>query len=466
MTSLTSENTPSPELQELFWRHSLEVAASRTVLGGAIAILAVSTPLSTDIANVPDDKVLATILLRGVSIAFAVLIMSTGLFAQEWIKRHFREVLLLFFASVVISVSVIGVWAGGIQSLYFAGIIQVQFFFAAFVPVKKRDMLWATVGSLIVYFLALFSLHEQPLDQAFVNVAFSLGIFAVLAVVAHREMENSRFLAFERFEYIEKEKDQAQRRSEDLEVEVNRRTRDLLLSNEALRDSEAELRALARRLVEIRESENARVSRELHDDVGQILATLKISMALHGRDVLEGKSCTESSWLKANDENIALAKAAIDSVRSVAQGLRPAMLDNLGLVGTLDWLSCQFTDRGVFECHLDAEVDDSDFSADFATAIFRIVQEALTNTLRHTKASTVDISIREEGDMLRLVIQDDGGGFSHKDEDERQGLGIVGMEERAAALGAELDIRSGHGGVCVELNAQIQRGKKDESSAC
>ena len=195
----------------------------------------------------------------------------------------------------------------------------------------------------------------------------------------------------------------------------------------------------SRRLIEAQETERRRVSLELHDQVGQILTAVR--MNLHSLK----QKCTAPEILASIEDNILVIDEAVDQVRDLSVDLRPPLLDDFGLVVALRW----YLDRQARNYGIDAEFisrslpDNTRFSWELETACFRIVQEAVTNVLRHAKAKSVSVVIEKSGPDLMLSISDDGIGFDLKALcGSAATLGLRGMEERAEALGGSVTIAS------------------------
>ncbi len=213
---------------------------------------------------------------------------------------------------------------------------------------------------------------------------------------------------------------------------------------ENLREIEERYRTLARRLLEVQEKERHRIARELHDDVGQILTTIKINLQ-------EALSRPRSRARKLA-ESVASIEEAIDHVRETTLGLRPPILDDLGLAPALRWyVSRQATQAGL-AFHLDvASLDDMRFPPSVETTCFRLMQEALTNVIRHARARRVEVEVSTAGGDLEIVVHDDGTGFdvaaAHKRALAGGSLGLLSMEERVSLAGGRLAIEStpGHG---------------------
>lgn len=201
-------------------------------------------------------------------------------------------------------------------------------------------------------------------------------------------------------------------------------------------------RNYSRRVIEAQEAERRRISRELHDQVGQILTAVK--MNLHALQ----QTVTETETLMSIDDNLKVIDEAVDQVRDLSVDLRPLLLDDFGLVVALRWyLERQTRNTGVPAKFVSGSLDEDDrFSSELETACFRIVQEGVTNIVRHARASRISIRLERVLSDLILLITDDGAGFDARVL--RAGsagtltLGLRGMEERAQAVGGTITIDS------------------------
>jgi len=216
-----------------------------------------------------------------------------------------------------------------------------------------------------------------------------------------------------------------------------------------LRITMRQLQALSHRVLEAQEQERRRVALELHDELGQLLTAIKINLQL-------GERFKDRAPPDLYQENIRIVEDALRQVRSLATGLRPSMLDDLGLAPALKWMAEQSASRGGFEVRFHHERALERLAPEIETACFRIVQEALTNITRHAKASMVQIDLHHENGDMVLRVMDDGLGFDTAAMHERAttgaSLGVLGMQERATLLGGQLRIHSEPGqGSTVEL---------------
>jgi PAS domain S-box-containing protein len=198
-----------------------------------------------------------------------------------------------------------------------------------------------------------------------------------------------------------------------------------------------QMKRLSDSIIASQEKERAAVSRELHDELGQVLTALRLDSAWLRERLRE----SDAGASLRTQEMCDLIDKAIDDVRGMATRLRPGVLDDLGLVDAIDWYIDDFEKRTKLRC-IFRHAGVPKVSDRVATAAYRITQEALTNVIRHSKASRVDVSLRAEGEILTLSVEDDGRGFDLRELPESAGLGVAGMRERAELIGGTLEIRS------------------------
>lgn len=222
-----------------------------------------------------------------------------------------------------------------------------------------------------------------------------------------------------------------------LEDKVAERTEQLRHSEQELRDSRSRLQELAGFLQTVREEERTAIARELHDELGQALTALRIDLGWLKRQCSPLGSTVTT---RASDAH-ALVERTIDALRRIAEGLRPGMLDVLGLAAALEHLCSQFAERTGIACQLKLEPEEFDLDAGPAITVFRLIQEALTNVARHAKASQTEIEVRETEDNIHIDIRDNGIGLNPAQS--KQGFGLLGMRERVSMLGGRIEIASG-----------------------
>jgi len=201
-----------------------------------------------------------------------------------------------------------------------------------------------------------------------------------------------------------------------------------------LREINHQLRGLSKSLESIREEERTRIARELHDDLGQQLTGLKLELSWLSGRIKEGHIPPEERISEMKQQ----LDGAISSVRRISTELRPIILDDLGFEEAVKWLVSEFTKRTKIPVSLALNTEGGVANTDLATALFRIVQESLTNIARHAEATKVNISLIKQDQLLLLSIADDGKGLSPLLQPG--GFGLVSMRERANALGAKFTI--------------------------
>jgi PAS domain S-box-containing protein len=227
-------------------------------------------------------------------------------------------------------------------------------------------------------------------------------------------------------------------------------------AEEKLLASREQLRALVARLNSVREEEKAQLSRELHDEMGQILTGLRIELeALEEKLGDLGTGCATGELLDRAVAASELVARAIDAMHDLLASLRPVALDRLGLGAALRQECRKLGARAGIACELAAVEDLSSFGSEVDTALFRIAQEALTNVVRHAHASRAAVSLGSEAERATLRVADDGRGISPGRE--LAGLGMLGMRERAERLGGELFVHAApSGGTVVEARIPLR----------
>ncbi|HKP28974.1 MAG TPA: ATP-binding protein [Gemmatimonadales bacterium] len=229
---------------------------------------------------------------------------------------------------------------------------------------------------------------------------------------------------------------------------IQRDVTDRHLAGEQIRQSRQELRALAAQLQKVREEERTGIAREIHDELGQALTGLKLDIA----------------WMKQrlprNDDLHAQAGSMIDridvtlgAVRRIATALRPSVLDQLGLAAAVEWQGQEFSSRTGVPVDIEVSVD-GPVPDELGSPAFRILQESLTNVLRHANATRLSIRLVRTPDLLTLEVADNGVGISPDRQKGTGSLGLVGMRERALACGGEFSITGEPGSgttVCLRV---------------
>jgi PAS domain S-box-containing protein len=215
------------------------------------------------------------------------------------------------------------------------------------------------------------------------------------------------------------------------------------IAERQLEKSLAELHALSARLVTIREEERSRISREIHDELGQNLTGLKMDLfRINKRLSKYDDHQSVEQILGQTADMIELVDLSINSVRRIATELRPSILDTLGIIPAVEWLVSDFQSRVGIHCEFISLVDHFQPSTEVSTALFRVCQEALTNIIRHADASQVIIILDAYRDRIQMTIEDNGRGFDVEEITNTHSLGLIGMKERIIALNGEFLIQS------------------------
>jgi len=204
-----------------------------------------------------------------------------------------------------------------------------------------------------------------------------------------------------------------------------------------IEETEDSLRRLSRRLVQAQELERKALSRELHDEVGQTLTALGIEIA----NLEKLRAGEREAFQVRMQEAKRLNADAMRAIRDLAMGLRPSMLDDLGLEPALEWQGREFSRHTGVPASVQVEGSLEELTEAQRTCIYRIVQEALTNCARHAKARNVLVAVHSSGDFVSVVVQDDGLGFNSSKKSQG-GLGLIGMKERVQAIDGVVTISS------------------------
>ncbi|WP_442873290.1 PAS domain-containing sensor histidine kinase [Cupriavidus sp. USMAA2-4] len=245
-----------------------------------------------------------------------------------------------------------------------------------------------------------------------------------------------------------------------------RDTTERVLAEQALRRSREELQQLSDSILAAREEEKRRIARELHDDLGQRLSALKMDLAMLDEDL------RQTAAADAARAQIAAMQAVIDetvgSVRRIAADLRPALLDELGLVPAIEWLAKDFSTRYGIRIEPHALGDEIEVPERTGTAVYRIVQEALNNVARHAHATAVEIALVRAGDWYQLTVRDNGCGWDGKmpERGRRVSFGLLGIRERARLIGGSVAIAHTPGagfGLTVRFPAVAGCGEEEHA---
>jgi signal transduction histidine kinase len=217
--------------------------------------------------------------------------------------------------------------------------------------------------------------------------------------------------------------------------------------------SRHELQRLSSRLLDVQESERRSISRELHDEIGQSLGALLMDLSRLSAALPPDRTDVKEQV----DRMKSVAERSVQAVRNIALLLRPSMLDDLGLGPALEWQGREVSRRSDIEVEVHAESASGDLPSEYATCIYRLVQEALNNAVRHSAARSAKVELEQSERRIRVRISDDGRGFDPK---RTRGLGILGMEERVKRLGGEFTVDSAPGrGTAIAAELPLPQGE-------
>ena len=211
------------------------------------------------------------------------------------------------------------------------------------------------------------------------------------------------------------------------------------LTEQRLRASEENLRALAAHLESVREEERIHIAREIHDELGQALTGLKYDISSLA------KACASDPQVAERSAGVGHAiDRIINSVRRIASGLRPEVLDEIGLTAAVEWQAREFSRRTGIRCVIEIDPAFADPDTERSTAVFRILQELLTNVARHANATRVTVHL-SDGDAIRLRVEDNGRGIDNRKFEHPRSLGFLGLRERVLAFDGSIEVEGREG---------------------
>jgi PAS domain S-box-containing protein len=224
-----------------------------------------------------------------------------------------------------------------------------------------------------------------------------------------------------------------------------------------LRRSQEQMRALSARLLTLREEEQVYISRTIHDEIGQLLTGMKMDLAwLQRRLASDQESLVEKTRAMSR-----LIDDAVQAVRQVATELRPGILDDLGLEAAIEWQLEEFQKRTDIICIFRSEMEREALDVEKTTTAFRILQEALTNVVRHAQAEQVEVALRGNAKEVTMLVRDDGRGITDSERYHPRSIGLLGMSERARMQGGTLEVQGETGkGTTVSLRLPLSARKE------
>jgi PAS domain S-box-containing protein len=202
-----------------------------------------------------------------------------------------------------------------------------------------------------------------------------------------------------------------------------------------------ELRNLSAHLETVREKERERIAREIHDELGQALASLKMDVCW----LTDNLSNKQASLKEITVSMSKLIDVTVQTVKRICMELRPKLLDDIGLSGTVEWLTQEFEEATKIKCDVNCHLEEKLLDSNRTTAIFRIIQEALTNIYRHSNATKVSISLKKYRSRVFLKVCDNGKGITPEQLSSPKSFGLIGIRERVHFLGGDVKIHSASG---------------------
>ena len=203
-----------------------------------------------------------------------------------------------------------------------------------------------------------------------------------------------------------------------------------------LKRSQELFRSLSAHLQVVREEERTRIARRIHDDLGQAMTALKIDLSWLSKKLVDERDIIREKFKSM----VVLIDETIETVHNVSEDLRPGILDDFGLAAAIEWQAEEFQKRTAIQCKTILPAEDFELSKEESTNLFRIVQESLTNVIRHADATEVEILLALEDDVLRLEISDNGKGIPESAVSDPKSFGLIGIKERVHSLGGEVEI--------------------------
>jgi signal transduction histidine kinase len=252
----------------------------------------------------------------------------------------------------------------------------------------------------------------------------------------------------------------------ELERRVAERTSQLRQKNIELQEQADVVRQLSGQLLQMQDEERRRIARELHDSVGQLVAAMSMNLSVVDRESLQLSPAAAG----ALSENRNLVQELSRQIRTISHLLHPPLLDEVGLASALQWYVEGFAERSKIQVSLDLPADFGRLSPEIETAIFRIVQECLTNVHRHSGSDTAAVQITIIANQLRVEVKDSGKGIPAERQSEmagvgRTGVGMRGMRERLRQFGGHLEVISKPGQTIVAATVPIAQAMARSASS-
>jgi two-component system sensor histidine kinase UhpB len=237
------------------------------------------------------------------------------------------------------------------------------------------------------------------------------------------------------------------------------------LIKDELRISREQFRNLSVYLQSAIEQERTYIAREIHDELGQMLTALRMDLVW----IKNKMPKNSTSLIEKAESMLQIVDTASNVVQKIATELRPKLLDDFGLTAAIEWQIGEFQNRTGIKCDLTFDPENILLGGGVSTAIYRILQETLTNIMRHSNATRVSVSLRELNDVVKLKVRDNGKGIKNEQISNDKSIGIIGIKERARLLDGEVDIIGIHGigtTVTVRIPHEEETGIHDKNTHC
>jgi len=297
------------------------------------------------------------------------------------------------------------------------------------------------------------------------SLALIVGIILFLTVQKMNEARAGTTMAGEVVKGVAELEQRVEERTAELKTanqRLKREIRERTRAEEALKQSEKELRLLSSQLLTAQEKERKRIAGELHDGIGQSLSSIKFAVENSMRRMDKGAPEASADSLEAV---VPLAQEAIEEVRRIAMDLRPSILDDIGILATISWFCREF--QAIYSgISIDKQIhiEEDEVPDLLKTVIYRILQEAMNNVTKHSNANLVRFSLRKTDGTIELVIEDNGLGFDLEDalsvDSDRRGLGLASMKERTELSGGSFAIDSAQGrGTIVRASWPLEQSR-------
>lgn len=370
-----------------------------------------------------------TTLILGLIIFSVAFITFTGLLSWESILKKERNINIATIITVII-LAIVSSFNYLLHSNRLFPFILLIIFAALFYEAKRY---WA-LSLLTVLGLSISMAGLTPHDVLFIEIVGFL-IFT--------------YFSFEIAKAYKKEMVDNFIKSRELAEKVT----ELEVTNKAIKQKDAEKKQLLKQLMSVQESERKRIAHELHDDIGQTLSGLLITLKMAYKKVSDDQ-VKDTLEVAINE-----FQGTVGEIDRIIWSLRPTVLDDLGLVPALRSLAKRYTDRMDIDVRFESELN-MDMPEDVEVALYRIAQEALNNIVKHANASKADIELEGSRQTVEMKIADDGKGFKIDDSniDNSAGLGLKGMRERLAMLKGELIMDSSSAGTTLKAVIPLNGG--------